>query len=45
MPGNDYNKDVTITIHFSSGGEKKLNLKYLQKGISWSPMYTFKAFK
>jgi hypothetical protein len=42
MPGNDYNKDATLTIHFSSEGTKKLNLKYLQKGLSWSPMYTLR---
>lgn len=42
MHGNDYNKDATITIHFSSEGTKNLNLKYLQKGLSWSPMYTLR---
>ena len=31
MQGNDYNKDATLTIHFSSEGTKKLNLKYLKK--------------
>ncbi|NOX46918.1 MAG: DUF2642 domain-containing protein [Chlorobi bacterium] len=40
--GNKINEDATLTIHFSSDGTKNINLKYLQKGLSWSPMYTLK---
>ncbi len=40
--GNSPDKDVMFTINFSSGGIKNLKMKYLQKGLSWSPMYTLK---
>ncbi len=42
IPGNNISKDVTLTIHFSSDGTKNLKLKYLQKGLSWSPIYTLR---
>jgi IMP dehydrogenase len=38
--GKDYSKYTSMKLEFSSDGEKSINLKYLQKGLSWSPVYT-----
>jgi len=40
--GQDNNKYTVLNLHFSSDGQKDLSLKYLQKGLSWSPMYTLR---
>ena len=42
LRGNDYTENTTMKLEFSSEGSKKLNLKYLQKGLTWSPVYTLR---